>query len=161
MPMKQIVTLICLLLSLPVIAEDKADPGKEEVGQLEVSLIYASSSESARGEAVSVEIEKKLRKTDSLDFAHYRLLGSDEQGILRSYLFWATPVKSKKPIMVSFQPVGAAQSTSIQLDLELWQGTKKILKTDPTLQLKKPLYILGPAWLDGRIIISVELLSLK
>ncbi len=159
--MKPIFLFIFLCLSLHVIAQERIDPGKEEIGQLQVSLIYASSHQSQRGQDVSPQIEAQLRKTDSLNFSHYRLLGVDQQGILRSYLFWATPVKSKKPIMVSFQPVGAAKSNSLQLDLELWQGAKKILKTDPTFQLKKPLYILGPEWLQGRIIISVELLSLK
>jgi hypothetical protein len=43
------------------------------------------------------------------------------------------------------------------LDVELWLSRKKILKTDARLEGKRPLYILGPEWRGGRLIIAVAL----
>ena len=63
---------------------------------------------------------------------------------------------------MSFEPVGKAQGKVIKLDLDLWQLKKKIMKSaTTTLQVGKPLYIRGPQWRGGYLIIVVELISLK
>jgi hypothetical protein len=43
------------------------------------------------------------------------------------------------------------------LDLELWLSRKKIIKADARLEADRPLYLLGPEWRGGRLIIAVAL----
>jgi hypothetical protein len=45
----------------------------------------------------------------------------------------------------------------VPLNLELWLSRKKILKSDISLRYGQPLYVLGPEWRSGRLIIAVEL----
>ena len=47
------------------------------------------------------------------------------------------------------------------MDLELWQNKKMVLRTDPVLDKGKGVYILGPKWRGGHLIITVELVNLK
>ena len=44
--------------------------------------------------------------------------------------------------------------------LEYWQSKRKLFQTNPTLVKGKPLYLLGPEWRGGRLILQVELLQL-
>ena len=63
-------------------------------------------------------------------------------------------------IMVSFQPQGRVGSGKLRMDLELWQQKQIVLRTDPVLEQGRRVYILGPKWRDGHLIITVELLDL-
>jgi hypothetical protein len=47
------------------------------------------------------------------------------------------------------------------LDLEFWLSRKKVLKTDLVLEGDRPLYVLGPIWRSGRLIIAVSLAAGK
>jgi hypothetical protein len=45
----------------------------------------------------------------------------------------------------------------MRLDLELWLSRKKILKTDALVTHEHPIFILGPGWRGGRLIVMVGL----
>jgi hypothetical protein len=49
----------------------------------------------------------------------------------------------------------------MHLDLELWLSRKKILKMDARLEGNRPLFVLGPEWRGGRLIIGVALAPQK
>lgn len=141
--------------------QGQRDPGQEVVGELMVVVIYASDS-SPEGLETSPSADQiaQLNAIETLKAEHYRVLGSDRKNVLRGYQNWAFPVKGSDRLMLSFQPLGEAQQTGRRLDLELWQGKQKILKADPVIQLDKPLYIKGPKWRGGQIILAVTLTQL-
>lgn len=140
------------------------DTGRDSIGKLKVSLIYGTDGDinkAGKGlQLLNAERLAELNKLKAIKFTHYRLLGEDEQPILRSYENWANPMKNSKEILLSFQPRGKAANDQLKMDLEFWQSRKKIMKSGATLQKGVPLFIQGPAWRGGKVIITVELISL-
>jgi hypothetical protein len=141
------------------------DPGKEPVGQIQVELIFGTDKNGSvlgsQGKPLEAGEEKRLKGSEHLKFAQYRSLGSVKREVLRGYENWAAPLGASEEILVSFEPKGRVGQRSVRMDLEFWQSRQKVLKTDPVLEVGKRLYILGPKWRDGRLIIAVELLGLK
>lgn len=141
------------------------DIGQESIGQLRVSLIYGTNGDVTKaGKSLTAPNAQQLTglsKLKKIKFKHYRNLGEDLQPILRSYENWAKPLKDSKEILLSFQPRGEATEGSLILDVEFWQSHKKILKGGIRLEKAKPLYIQGPDWRGGKVIVVVELVSLK
>ncbi len=140
------------------------DTGTESVGELKVSLIFGTDGDVDQAGKDLKQPSKiqlaALKNLKTIKFTHYRLLGEDQQPILRSYENWANPMKNSKEILLSFQPRGKPIDDHLKMDLEFWQSHKKIMKSGPTLKKGKPLFIQGPAWRGGKIIIAVELISL-
>ncbi len=148
------------LLAGPVaLAQD--DPGKAQVGKVRVAVIYATDGDPAaagrRATAVPKEIESRLRAEEKLRFEHYRVLGSEIQPLYRSYENWAQPLRPSEEVLVRFEPRSLPTPASTRLDLELWLSRKKVLKTDAMLEGNRPLFVLGPAWRGGRLIVSIGL----
>lgn len=142
-----------------------ADPGKETIGEVKVDLIFGTDGDlKVLGRTVAklgATEEKALAGSKHLHFAKYVKLGSDRKPILRGYENWAAPMGGSQEILLSFEPKGRVGDDALKMDLELWLRRQKVLKTDPVLRVGKRLYILGPKWRDGRLIISIELLELK
>jgi hypothetical protein len=139
------------------------DSGRTKVGKLEVTVYFATHGDPAaageRAQEIPAAIRDRLRSEEKLRFGHYRALGAETQPIFRSYENWAQPLKPSDEILVRFETRTQPAKDSVSLDLELWLARKKILKTDATLQAGKPLYVLGPEWRGGRLIIAVALAS--
>ncbi len=137
------------------------DPGQAKIGLVTVTVYHATNGDpGAAGEKalpVTKETADRLRGEVKLRFNHYRLLGQDTQPVLRSYESWAQPLKPSHEVLVRFEAQGRPTKQSALLDLELWLGRKKIVKTDARLEGDKPLFMLGPEWRGGRLIIAVAL----
>ena len=142
-------------------AHSQDDPGRANMGQVSVTVYYATDGDpkvaGAKLAAVGKNTEKRLRDEKRLRFKHYRLLGQDVKPLLRSYENWAVPLKPSDEVMVRFEARSRPTKESTGLDLELWLSRKKVLKTDARLEGKRPLFVLGPDWRGGRLIISVAL----
>lgn len=142
-----------------------ADPGKETIGEVKVDLIFGTDSDlGVLGRTVArldAAEEKVLAGSKSLHFTRYGKLGSDRKPVWRGYENWAAPMGGSQEILLSFEPKGQVGTDALKMDLEFWQRKQKVLKTDPVLRLGKRLYILGPKWRDGRLIIAIELLRLE
>jgi hypothetical protein len=137
------------------------DPGKANIGRVGVTVYHATNGDpkvaGAKTVAVAKEIEKRLRGEARLRFKNYRLLGQDVQPLLRSYESWAQPLRPSDEVLVRFEARSLPTPQATGLDLELWLSRKKILKTDARLEGNRPLFILGPEWRGGRLIIGVAL----
>jgi hypothetical protein len=137
------------------------DPGKAEIGQVSVTVFFATDGDpkvaGERAEEVGPAIRTSLQKEAKLKFSHYRTMGADTKPVFRSYENWAQPLAPSDEILVRFETRSQAVEGSISLDFELWLARKKILKTDVLLREGRPLYILGPEWRGGRLIIAVAL----
>lgn len=155
-------TLLVFALALPLGAED---PGKEVVARLNTVLLLGTDGELAK---IAPEAKKadaahiaRLRPLKELTFANYAFIGSDVKPIWRSYTNWASPMKESQEILLSFEPNSQAEQGEVRLDLELWQSKRKVMKTTQSLSNGKWLYIAGPRWRGGRLILGIELLPLE
>jgi hypothetical protein len=140
---------------------DLVDPGKQSIGTLEASVLLATDKDPAvagkNAAPLDASTAERLRREKHLSFAHYRLLGKAAAPIYRSYENWAEPLKPSDEVLVRFEAQGRPSTESVRLDIELWLSRKKILKTDAVLASGRPIYILGPEWRGGRIIVAIAL----
>lgn len=134
-----------------------ADPGKEEVGVLRTLLVFGTNEVRDDAKAAASSHGEALAKIKGLGFANYYQLGEDRQSVWRGYTNWAAPMKGSEEILLSFEPSGEAEKGKLRLDLELWQSRQKVMKTTQTLEKGRWLYIGGPRWRNGRLIIVTEL----
>lgn len=149
------------LVSLAAQSDAQTDPGRTKIGTLDVTVYYGTNGDpSAAGEnrqQISEVMEKNLSSIKELKFTHYRAMGSDSKTIFRSYENWAQPLKPSDEILIRFETRLEPTKDEVPLNLELWLSRKKILKSDLSLKQNEPLYVLGPEWRGGYLIIAVEL----
>lgn len=152
-------------LALLVIASNllhaQEDPGGAKIGTLKVSVYYATngdlSAAGERTEKISEATKKNLSATEGLRFTNYLAMGVDSKPIFKSYENWAQPLKPADEILIRFETRLEHTENEMPLNLDLWLSRKKVLKSDITLKHGQPLYILGPEWRGGHLIIAVEL----
>ncbi|MFT6178875.1 MAG: hypothetical protein ACI9NQ_001078 [Paracoccaceae bacterium] len=141
------------------------DPGMEAIGEMSVQLLFATDGEAKAAGDLAKEVSasevKKLQAIKELKFKAYRLLGTDKPDILKGYESWATPLRPSKEILVSFQPIKRMDDGKLQMVLEYWQSKRKVFSTNPVLTKGKTLYLLGPEWRKGRLILAVRIEDLK
>ena len=165
---------ICLIFCLPSLslhAEDASgitenDTGKEKVGQIKATLYIGTNDEptklgdkAEKSTPVTATVIKQLQSIKKMHFKHYRQLGQDTQAVFRSYENWVSPLKPSEEILLSFESRGRSADGGLRLDLEFWQHRRKVMKSDPVLYMGRPLFILGPKWRGGTLIIAVELIE--
>jgi hypothetical protein len=142
-------------------AAAQADPGKDVIGTITVTVFYGTDGEIAtagpRAKAVDGEVAKRLGGERKLKYAKYAELGKDTKPLFRSYENWAQPLPPSDEILLRFEAQSKVSKELMRLDVELWLSRKKILKTDAAMEAGKPLLVLGPQWRGGRLIIAVEL----
>ncbi len=147
------------LFAGPTAAQD--DPGKTVIGQVRVAVYYGTDgdvkSAGAKVSPVDAATATRLRGEARLRFKSYVLLGQDTQPLLRSYENWVQPLHPSDEVLVRFEARAKPTKAFTPLDLELWLSRKKILKTDARLEGGRPLFVLGPEWRGGRLIIAVSL----
>ncbi len=139
------------------------DPGRGKLGMIEVTVYFATDGDPGaagpRAQEISMAVKNRLRSESRLKYSHYRALGADTQPVFRSYENWAQPLKPSDEILVRFETKNLPGKESVSIDFELWLAKKKILKTDVLLRQGHPLFVLGPEWRGGRLIIAVALAS--
>lgn len=153
------VGLLAAVMPLATSAQD--DPGKEALGAVIVRVFHGTDGDPSVAGAdtkdVPEEVARRLRGEARLKFAHYRELGSDTKALYRSYENWAQPLGASDEVLVRFEAHSRPVGAMAHLGLELWLSRRKVLKTDADIAADRPLYVLGPVWRGGRMIISVEL----
>jgi hypothetical protein len=137
------------------------DPGGKKIATLDVTVYYATNGDPTaageRAEKIAETTKTSLSATEELRFSHYRAMGSESKAILKSYENWAQPLKPSDEILVRFETRLQPTEDTMPLSIDLWLSRKKVLKSDVSLKRGQPLYILGPEWRGGRLIIAVEL----
>ncbi len=158
--------LLLIYLALTGLAGAQ-DPGKEVIGKVRTAVLFGTNgSPAALGDGVvslSAEEEGKLRKVAKLEpYETFVKLGSVEQDILKGYKSWAQPISNSQALMLTFQPQASIkESRKLRLDVEYWQKSKMTLRWDRVFEVGKRVYLIGPRWRDGNLIITVELVGLK
>ena len=141
-----------------------ADRGRDVIGHVTVSVIHASNDEHVENmkqfKAVDDATRERLIKDPRLKFSHYRQLGSDTKPLYRSYENWAQPLPPSDEILLRFEAQARPSKEVTRLDLELWLSRKKILKSGAALSENTPMFVLGPEWRQGRMILIISLAPL-
>ena len=75
----------------------------------------------------------------------------------RSYENWAQPLPPSDEILLRFEAQARPSKEVTRLDLELWLSRKKILKTGAALSSNTPVFVLGPEWRGGHMILIISL----
>ena len=157
--------LYFIIISLLLPTLSAKDPGMEAIGSMSVQLLFATDDDPKIAGTLAKEVPvgevKKLKEIEELKFSEYRLLGTDTPDILKGYESWATPLRPSKEILVSFQPIKRTEDGKVQMVLEYWQSKRKIFSTNPLLAKGRTLYLLGPEWRNGRLILAVRVEELK
>ena len=159
----RILAIICLALTGLAAAQD---PGKEVIGKVRTGVLFGTNEALAPlGESVvalGAKEAEKLKKVAKLEqYESFVKLGSVEQDILKGYKSWAQPIRNSEALMVTFQPQAAIkEARRLRLDVEYWQKSKMALRWDRVFEVGKRVYLVGPKWRDGNLIITVELVSL-
>jgi len=155
--------LCCAFAEKSQTVESKEQAGKNIIAQLKTNVIFATNGDvkvaGDQAKTLSNEEIKRLTKSKELTFEHYRLMGGDQQPVYRSYENWALPMKPSEEILLSYEAKGHCKEGCLQLDLELWQSRNKVMKCDAALDWGKKLYVLGPKWRGGRLIIEVQVMK--
>lgn len=164
-------SFLCRLLAIALLAvssvcvQAQSDPGSAEIGTLNVTVYYGTNGDPTaagqRAEKISETTKTKLSASEGLRFSHYRAMGSDSKPIFKSYENWSQPLKPSDEILIRFETRLEPSDQEMPLNLDLWLSRKKVLKSDVTLKSGQVLYILGPEWRGGQLIIAVELAPKK
>lgn len=151
----------CWCLAVASSASGQEDPGRARIAGVTVTVFHATDGDpgaaGARAKSVPAEVAARLGREQRLRFKHYSRLGEETQPLLRSYESWSQPLKPSDEILVRFEAQGRPAKQTAVIDLELWLARKKIIKTDAKLEAGRPLFVLGPEWRGGRLIIAIEL----
>lgn len=151
----------CVWLAAAPFAIGQDDPGRTRIAAVTVTVFHATDGDpgaaGTRAKSVPADVAARLGREQRLRFKHYSRLGEETQPLLRSYESWAQPLKPSDEILVRFEAQGRPTKQTAVIDLELWLARKKIIKTDAKLESGRPLFVLGPEWRGGRLIIAVEL----
>jgi hypothetical protein len=162
---KTLRTFLVLSLALLEVAGAQ-DPGKEVIGQVRTEVLFGTSGPvTSLGDGVivvSAAEKTRLQKVSKLEpYRNFVKLGSVEQHILKGYKSWAQPIRNSQALMLTFQPQASIkESRKLRLDVEYWQKSKMALRWDRVFEVGKRVYLVGPKWRDGNLIITVELVSL-
>jgi hypothetical protein len=137
------------------------DPGRTRIAEIRVTVYHATDGDpnaaGPRALPVPHMTSSRFSSEEELRFKHYRRIGHETIPLLRSYESWSQPLKPSDEVMLRVEAQGQPTKKSAQLDVEVWLSRDKVLKMDAKLEDDKPLYVLGPEWRDGRLIIAISL----
>ena len=137
------------------------DPGRNRIAKLHITVYHATDGDPNAAGPHSLPAwfvtSSRLSNEEELRFKHYREIGRDTIPLLRSYENWSKPLEASDIMELRVEAQGQPTKKSAKIDLALWMSRKKILRMNANLEDEKPLYVLGPEWRDGRLIIAIEL----
>jgi hypothetical protein len=158
-------SLILLGMIITCISPAMAERGRDIIGSVTVTLIHACDGQAdeslSKFKRLGEVTSQRLARDPRLKFQNYRILGVDQKPLYRSYENWAMPVKGSDDICIRFEAQARPSKELTRLDTELWISQKKILKTGAALTKENPMYVLGPEWRRGRMIVIIELAPLE
>ena len=148
---------LALLGSLAIPAVASETKASEDVAW--GGLIYAGPA-SATVEGVPASdipesfaaLKERLKKVFPAE--RYTLVAQHTEQILKDYESWVAPGKE---LFLKIDSRGPAASGGTLIDLQVWSGEKVLVKTDAILRPDRPLFIAGPEWRGGRLLVAVSL----
>jgi hypothetical protein len=96
-------------------------------------------------------LELRLRKVFPAE--RYTLVAQHTETILKDYESWVVPGKE---LFLKIDSRGPAGGGGTRIDLQVWSGDKILVKTDAVLRPDRLLFVAGPSWRGGRLLIAVS-----
>jgi hypothetical protein len=151
--------LFCLCFtSMMQASEERA---RDVIGSVTVKVIYASNStiKTSVGKTAPLpaDFRERLIKDPKLRYTNYAIVGVDTKPLYRSVENWSQPIATSGDIMVRFEPQARPSKELTRLDLEVWLSRRKSLKVGVALSADTPLFIVGPQWKEGNMILAIQL----
>ncbi len=122
-------------------------------GQIWGALIFATLD--TIDSSKNSDIEKTLAQLGkAFPGKNFQLLGEHTQQIFSEYESWVVP---SKDLFLKIDSKGHPENgDGVNLHLQLWREKNVLLKTDIILR-KEPIFITGPRWGKGQLIMVIEL----
>ena len=156
-------SLILPLLLLLLGSAKAQEPVVETDAEIWGGLLYAvgpdtdAADQDSEPSGIDATALADLQKRLAIVFGDdktYHLVGEHTQGLFKQYESWLVP---SKELFLKLDSKGPADGGGVNLNLQLWQEKKVIMKTDATLRPGSPLFIEGPKWRDGNLVFVVLL----
>ncbi|MBL9150865.1 MAG: hypothetical protein JNK37_00185 [Verrucomicrobiales bacterium] len=113
----------------------------------------AEAPSGAPADPAHAALQEKLAKAFP-SHRHFQLVGEKTGSVYKEYECWIVPTKQ---LFLKLDSLGPdASKDGVHLHLQLWQEEHVILKSDAILR-REPVFISGPAWGDGRLIMVLKL----
>jgi hypothetical protein len=142
--------------------ESKNQTTNEIMAQLRVTIFLgtheATYSHNCNLKEVSSEELSRLNNQQHFNFKYYKKLGEDTQPIYKNKENHAKPLCYCEEIMIQFEPISPWHNQQINIDLELWIHKQKVLKAITPMKREHCVFLQGPKWRKGTIIIEVSVL---
>ena len=142
--------LICclaasLLFGIPARAQPQTDP------EVWGCLLYASNDQ-ASGELPASLSRYYQRLHDNLGYTAFRVVAQGETALKPGQENW---LKVGNDIKVLLYSVGRTDRGEYTMTLEVFDGGKPLVETQARVNKGSPLFIRGPAWHAGQLVLAV------
>ena len=145
-----------ILITATASAQEKRQAGGDQPcdGDVWCGLFVAKSDAAAAGIDARLQATVEQLGKAFPDLSHFELVGENTGSVFKEYECWIVP---SKQLFLKLDSLGLHEDkTGVHLHLQLWQEKHVILKTDAILR-RDPVFIAGPNWGDGRLILVLKL----
>lgn len=146
---------LLVLLAAPLIA---ADTGKLEAdAKVWSGLYYAGPEDETKGvvpEGRAAKLVERMKKVEQLQFPTYRLIGAVSEDVLKEYESWVLP---SEVFFIKLDSLGRDEEGALNATLNIWQQKNVLLKASMKLRKGRPMFVRGPKWGEGYIVIALLL----
>lgn len=142
-------------LAAPLIA---ADVEKFEAdAKVWSGLYYAGPEDVTKGivpEGRAAQLVERMKKVEKLQFPTYRLIGAVSEDVLKEYESWVLP---SEVFFIKLDSLGRDEEGALNATLNIWQQKNVLLKASMKLRKGRPMFVRGPKWGEGYIVIALLL----
>ena len=150
--------LFSLLMVMTVlISTADAEPEMETDARVWSGLYYAGKDDATKGDVPAgraAELVERMKKVEGLEFPSYRLIGAVTEDVLKEYESWVLP---SEVFLIKLDSLGRDDDGTLRATLNVWQRKSVLLKASLKLRKGRPIFIRGPQWGEGYIVIALLL----
>lgn len=150
-----LVLALLVLLAAPVIG---ADAEKLEAdAKVWSGLYYAGPEDETKGvvpEGRAAKLVERMKRVEQLQFSAYRLIGAVSEDVLKEYESWVLP---SEVFFIKLDSLGRDEEGALNATLNIWQQKSVLLKASMKLRKGRPMFVRGPKWGEGYIVIALLL----
>lgn len=148
-----IAVLVSLVSPMIAAATDKL----EADAKVWSGLYYAGPEDETKGvvpEGRAAQLVERMKAEEKLQFPTYRLIGAVSEDVLKEYESWVLP---SEVFFIKLDSLGRDQEGALNATLNIWQQKNVLLKASMKLRKGRPMFVRGPKWGEGYIVIALLL----
>jgi len=158
--MKPIATFFTLLLACcaPACSQATTPPAAasaypSDYSELLKTYVTPEGVRYAAWHANKADVER-MKKVEKLQFPTYRLIGAVSEDVLKEYESWVLP---SEVFFIKLDSLGRDEEGALNATLNIWQQKNVLLKASMKLRKGRPMFVRGPKWGEGYIVIALLL----